>query len=211
MFYLDQSIKKYLDDLSAKLPAPGGGSVAALTGALAAGLVSMVCNFTIGNPKFPDSQEECKGMLSSVTSIKEELSKLIDEDVRVYGKVSLAYRLPKDTEEQKVKRAVAIQNVLKEAERIPEHILKLSYNLLELSARLVEAGNPGLITDTGMAAILSYSAMESALLNVEINLSRMVDKEFIEKTRSDLSLLMEKGRGIRDEITTKVNAKLAEV
>jgi len=128
MLYIEQSIKKYLEDLSAKLPAPGGGSVAALTGALAGGLISMVCNFTIGNPKFPDLQQnECMGILSSAGSVREELCRLIDEDVRVYGKVSIAYKLPKDTEEQKAKRAIVIQEVLKEAMQVPEQILKLSY------------------------------------------------------------------------------------
>jgi len=204
MLYIDQSIKKYIEDLSAKLPAPGGGSVAALTGALAAGLISMVCNFTIGNPRFSDSQEECRGMLSSVSGIKDELSKLIDEDVRVYGKVSLAYKLPKETEEQKIKRAIAVQKALKEAIQVPQQVLRLSFQILEFSARLVEIGNPGLITDTGMAAILSHSAMESALFNVEINLSNIDDREFVEKTRCALNPLMEKGRKIKEEVVAKV-------
>jgi len=206
MLYIEQSIKKYLEDLSAKLPAPGGGSVAALTGALAGGLISMVCNFTIGNPKFPDLQQnECMGILSSAGSVREELCRLIDEDVRVYGKVSIAYKLPKDTEEQKAKRAIVIQEVLKEAMQVPEQILKLSYQLLELAEKLLEAGNPGLITDTGMAAVLSCAAMESALLNVEINLSSITDKEFTEKTRIALKPLMAKGGAIKYEVVKKIN------
>jgi len=98
-----------------------------------------------------------------------------------------------------------IQEVLKEAMQVPEQILKLSYQLLELAEKLLEAGNPGLITDTGMAAVLSCAAMESALLNVEINLSSITDKEFTEKTRIALKPLMVKGGAIKYEVVKKIN------
>ncbi len=206
MLYLDQSIKKYLDDLSAKLPAPGGGSVAALTGALSASLVCMVCNFTIGNPKFTSS--EVGGILSSVNEIRVELSKLIDEDVKVYSKVSLVYKLPRNSGEEKAKREIAIQKALKEAMNVPFRILKLSYGLVEKSNHLIEIGNTGLITDTGMAAILGYSAMESARLNVEINLAGIKDEGFKAKIRSEMKPLIEKARHIMDEVSVKVEGQV---
>lgn len=206
--YIDQSIKKYLEDLGTKLPAPGGGSAAALVGAIAAGLASMVCNFTIGNEKFADSQEEARGILSLVTGLQQELCRLIDEDVKAYGKVNLAYKLPKNTEEEKVKRALAIQKALKEAMRVPMQIAHASFQLLEVSERLMEIGNPGLITDTGMVAILAYAALESARLNVEINLASITDKEFVQQKRAVLNPLMEKGRLIKDEVSKKVEAQV---
>lgn len=210
MLYIEQSIKKYLEDLSAKLPTPGGGSIAALIGALASGLASMVCNFTIGNEKFANSQEEARGILSSVTGLREESSKLVDEDARVYGKVNLAYKLPKNTEEEKVKRALAIQKALKEAMHVPMRIVQISYQILESSSRLVEIGNPMLITDTGMVAILAYAAMESARLNVEINLKSITDKEFIQQKRTVLNPLLEKGRAIKDEVIKKVEGQIVK-
>jgi len=206
--YIDQSIKKYLEDLSAKLPAPGGGSVSALIGALAAGLACMVCNFTIGNEKFADSQEETKGILSLITGLKEELCKLVDEDTKVYGKVNLAYKLPKNTEEEKVKRALAIQKALKEAMQVPMRIAQISFQLLAAASRLVEISNPGLITDTGMIAILAYAALESARLNVEINLASITDKGFVQQKRTILNPLMEKGRLIKDEVSKKVEVQV---
>lgn len=210
MLYLEQPIKKYLDDLSAKLPAPGGGSVAALTGALSASLISMVCNFTIGNPKFASSQEESGGILSSVNEIKLEMSKLIDEDVKAYSKLSLVLKLPKDTGEQKTSREIAVQRALKEAMEIPLRIARLSYALIEKSNRLLEMGNPGLITDTGMAAILACSAMESARLNVEINLAGIKDEILKTKIRSELNSLIEKGRQLTDEVKAKVEAQVVK-
>ncbi len=207
MLYIESSIKKYLEDLSAKLPAPGGGSVAALVGALAAGLGSMVCNFTIGNEKFA-SQEETKGVLSMVAGLQEELCKLVDEDTKVYGKVNLAYRLPKNTEEEKVRRALAIQKALKQAIPVPMRIAQVSYQLLETSLQLLEIGNPMLITDTGMVAILAYAALESARLNVEINLSSITDEEFVKQKRAVLNPLMEKGKAIKDEVVKKVEEKI---
>ena len=208
MLYLDQSIKKYLDDLSAKLPAPGGGSVAALTGALSAGLISMVCNFTIGNPKFISSEKEVGGILSSANGIKLEMSKLIDEDARVYSKLSLVLKLPKDTGEQKASREIAVQKALKEAMEVPLCIAKLSYVLIESCSCLLEIGNPGLITDTGMAAILAFSAMESARLNVEINLAGIKDEIFKAKIRFEINPLVEKSKLIRDEIVKKTEAQV---
>jgi len=206
--YIEQSIKKYLNDLGAKLPTPGGGSAAALTGALAGSLALMVCNFTIGNEKFAGSQEEAKGTLSLVTELQEELLKLVDEDTKVYGKVNLAYKLPKNAEEEKIRRALAIQKALKEAMQIPMKIAQVSYQLLEISDRLVEIGNPGLITDTGMVAILAYAAIESARLNVEINLASITDEEFVKQKRAVLNPLMEKGIAIKDEVIKKVEAQI---
>ena len=168
----------------------------------------MVCNFTIGNEKFADSQEETKGILSLITGLKEELCKLVDEDTKVYGKVNLAYKLPKNTEEEKVKRALAIQKALKEAIPVPMRIAQISYQLLESSLQLVEIGNPGLITDTGMVAILGWAALESARLNVEINLASITDEEFVQQKRVALSPLMEKGKAIKDDVAKKVEAQV---
>jgi len=203
MRYIEQSIKKYLEDLSAKLPAPGGGSVAALTGALAGGLISMVCNFTIGNPKLPE-QEEAKDILFQAAEVGDKLSLLVDEDINVYKKVNAAYKLPKGTGKERTKRSSAIQNALREAEKVPEQILKCSCRLLELSEKLLRTGNPSLITDTGIAALLAYAAMESALLNVEINLGSITDKNYSLKIRSGLKPFMEKGRIIRDAVVSRV-------
>jgi len=201
--YLEQPIKKYLEDLGARLPSPGGGSAAALVGALGTSLASMSCNFTAGNLKFEGNEAEIKGILSNLSGMTVEFEQLIDEDAKAYAKVTLAYKLSKNTFEEKEKRRAAIQKALNEAMVVPTRIAKLASEILDISSRLIDIANPGLITDTAMSAILAFACLESAVLNVEINLYALDDKDFIQKTQSELNQLIEKGRVLKEEVSAK--------
>ena len=198
------TLKKYLDDLAAKLPAPGGGSAAALTAATGAALISMVANFTIGKEKYKFVEEEIKKVLSSSEDLRQKLINLVDEDVTAYKKLSSAYKLSKDSPEDKRKREQAMQEGLKEALATPLEVCKLSHQAVKLCPVMSEKGNANLISDVGVAVALLASAFQSALLNVEINLKSIKDNEFILKIREVLKPIEEEVEIINQEVGAEV-------
>ena len=181
--YIERKYQDYFDDLAAKKPAPGGGSAAAAAGALGVSLLSMVANFTIGKEKYKDVEAEIQQILDTAEKSRAELQKLIDEDVAAYQKVSAAYKMPKDTEEDKRARTEAIQTALKDAMAVPLAICRNLFEAARLCEPLLEKGNINLVSDVGVAAEFIASGFAAALLNVEINLSGIKDRLEMSCTR----------------------------
>ena len=193
---IDKKVSNFLDELASNSPTPGGGSVAALAGALGAALISMVGNLTVGKKKYEDVEEDIKKIISSSEKLRYELSQLIEEDVKVFNNFMATYKMPKDTEDEKKMRAKKIQKALVEAAKVP---LKTAYkclDILSLSKEVAEKGNINVVSDAGVAVLMAEAALESAILNVKINLRMIKD----EKVRTELSssikeiLLKEKGQ-----------------
>ena len=161
--YINQSIKKYLDDLAAKLPAPGGGSAAALTASLGAALISMVANFTVGKPKYAQYEKEIKEILEKSEKLKGEFSNLIDLDVEAYKSKNI-----------------------RDALDVPFMVARLCFEGIKLCPPLIKKGNINLISDVAVAAILLESAFASAYFNVEINLKSLADKKLAKAIRKEL-------------------------
>ncbi len=157
--YRNKILKTYLDDLAAKKPAPGGGSAAALVGALAAALLSMVANFTIGKDKYLAYEKEIKEVLRKSESIRKRLLQLVDLDVAVYMCVVAA----RDKSQSRQKIA------LKKAACVPTEVARLCYEAINLCPTLAEKGNKNLISDVEVAAEFLLAAFNSALINVKIN------------------------------------------
>jgi formiminotetrahydrofolate cyclodeaminase len=189
------SLKPYLNDLAGRKPAPGGGSAAALAAATGAALISMVCNFTVGKEKYKAVEAEIKEMLSSAEGLRAEFMDLVDKDVAAYKKVSSAYTMPKETDDEKKIRGRSIQEALKEALAVPLEVCICCYRAMKLCPEVGKKGNSNLVSDVGVAIALLESAFRSALLNVEINLSAIKDKECIVEVRRVLDPL-EKETGI---------------
>ena len=162
--YQNESIKKYLDDLAAKLPAPGGGSAASLTAALGAALLSMVINFTLGKPKYAKYEQELKEMLEVSEQLRKGFLDLVDEDVAAYKS----------------------KDVRKSLE-VPLRVCRLCADAIMLSPDLIQKGNRNLISDVACAAVLLESAFSSAFYNVEINLKLLDDKELSDTLRKELT------------------------
>ena len=161
--YKTQSLTEYLDDLSAKLPAPGGGSAAALNAAMAVSLVSMVVNFTLGKPKYVVFQAELKDILAKSNEFRMDFLNLVDLDVLAY--------LSKD-----IKKALDVSLTL----------ARKSYQAAKLCPPLVKKGNVNLISDVAVAAVFLESAFTSACFNVEINLKNLGDKKLTQRVRKEL-------------------------
>ena len=164
MSYKDETLKKYLDDLAAKLPAPGGGSAAALTAALGASLISMVVNFTVGKPKYARFEEELKIILEKSEKLREEFLRLVDLDVIAYESKNM-----------------------RDALDVPFMVARLCFEGIRLCPPLVTKGNVNLISDVAVAAILLESAFACAYFNVEINLKSLGDKKLTESIRKELT------------------------
>lgn len=206
--YAEGKFREYLDDLAAGKPAPGGGSAAAAAGALGVGLLSMVANFTTGREKYKNVEAEIRKVLYSSEKLRGELQKLIDEDILAYQKVSSAYKMPKETEEDKKARTEAIQTALKDAMAVPLAACRNLFEATKLCRPLLEKGNQNLVSDVGVAAELIASAFESALLNVEINLSAIRDRDFADEISKELSAKGKQIQVIRENIVKQVKEKI---
>jgi formiminotetrahydrofolate cyclodeaminase len=202
--YLNMPVNKYLDDLAAKLPAPGGGSASALAGAAGAALFCMVANFTAGNEKYGDVQEEIIGILKKLETIKKRLAELVDEDVLLYSEVSKAYKFAKNTEEEKKARSEAIQEAVKNALQVPIEILTNCAKAMSVAERLLEIGNKNLSSDIGVGVRLLEAGFDGAVINVDINIALIKDEKYIEKKRNEVNELKIQTDGISERIMKKM-------
>jgi glutamate formiminotransferase/formiminotetrahydrofolate cyclodeaminase len=191
-------VKGFLSELASSSPAPGGGSVAALSGSLGAALSSMVCNLTLGKEKYMDVQDEIKAALKKSEKIKKDLIKLIDKDTEAFNDVFRAFKMPKETDEQKEKRKGAIQNGYKIAAKVPIETAKLCGEVLDVALIVAEKGNKNSITDSAVSAIMAQAGVDSAILNVKINLGSIKDGGFVKEVNNQISELQK-----TSEIKTK--------
>jgi methenyltetrahydrofolate cyclohydrolase len=186
----DKSIQQFLDELSSKAPTPGGGSAAAIMGAQSAALTSMVCNLTIGKPKYTEVENDMQALLQQSEALRKELTGMIKADVDVFNQLMATYGLPKETEDQKTLRSTAIQKALREATEIPLACAKACAEAIKLSRIAAEKGNSAAISDAGVAVMAAYSGLKSAALNVYINAGSLKDRDFADATLSQLENIL---------------------
>jgi len=197
--YINDSIKKYIDDLASRQPAPGGGSAAALCGAVGTALLEMVCNFTVGNKKYADAEQNIKGYLSSLACIQQGFESLIDEDVKTYSAIRDAF---------KSKEKIIIDNALKQGYNICLKICVLSKDGLNIASELPEKGNVNLITDVGCGAELLNASFNSGVFNCDINLKGIEDIDFTEKQRPVLDALKREAEGLYKVVIAKTKERM---
>ena len=202
--YKNKAISEYLKELSSKAPIPGGGSAAALVGAVGASLIAKVANFTIGKEKYKDFEKEVTEILAGSKKMRDELHELCSEDAKAYKTLSEAFKLPKDAKD----RTKKVQDALKAAMSVPLDICRRSHEAMKLCEPLADKGNVNLITDVGDAVFLLDSAFQAALLNVEINLKYIKDKDFIINTRKILQPLEEDIKDVKKEVLKTVEEKM---
>ena len=174
-----RSLTAFLDDLASSSPAPGGGAVAALAGALGAALTAMVCNLTIGKKKYADVEEELKPVRTSAEELRSTFTQLVERDTLAFQKVIEAYGLPKDSDPQKALRSAAVTEATKEAALVPLEVMKHCIDALALAQQVASKGNSSSISDAGVSALMLHAACEGAALNVKINLGTLSDSDFV--------------------------------
>lgn len=175
-------IKRFLDKVASDSPTPGGGSASALVGALSASLVAMVAG--LSSKKDKEKQKEMGEIKKKALTLQRRLSLAVDEDAKSFEEVIHAFRLPRKTERERIRRIRAIQKAYQKATVTPQLVCQESIQLLEYSRRLILKGNPNAASDTGAAAFLADAALAGGLLNIGINLVPVTDKVFLKKMRS---------------------------
>ena len=204
----EKPVTTFLDELASSAPAPGGGSVAAISGALGAALVSMVCNLTLGKKGYEEVQGDIQDLLAQSEALRAELTDLVEEDVKAYTGYSVAAKMPRGTDEEKAQRATAMQAALKTATDVPLSIAETAVKVMDLCMPAAEKGNKWAVSDAGVAVLMAEAALRSAALNVLINLGSLKDEAFVADRRAKLESLLE-GKGVmRDEIYDYVVSKL---
>lgn len=207
MKLVDLTVKDYLDVLKSDAPAPGGGSVSALSAAQGVGLVAMVADLTIGKEKYTEYDEACRAAKEKALSLYAQLVEGIDKDTEAFNKVSAAYKLPKDTDEQKAARSAAIRAANVGATEVPFETVKLCLEGLKVTETIVGKSNPNAASDLGVAALNLLAGIKGAWLNVKINLPGIKDEELKAKFEGGAELAAE-AEAIAKEIYEKVLASL---
>ena len=208
----DLKLTEFLEKLSSNAPAPGGGSAAALAAATAASLTCMVFNLTIGKKLYNEAtteiQSKIKLELEKASNLNVLFIELMDKDSEAFTDVITALKMPKETEEEKAKRQVAIQKGYVVALEVPLELATSAYGLYSSNEVAAAYGNKNAITDAGVAALMLQSAIEGAILNVKINLSSIKDERFKEKALEHCEKIIKDGAMRKEEIMSLVNSKL---
>jgi formiminotetrahydrofolate cyclodeaminase len=205
---LDQSVREFSEGLASKRPTPGGGSAAALGGALGAGLVSMVCRYTVGRERYADVEGAMRRVLSRSEELRGALEDAVEADVAAYGSYSAAQSMPKETEDQQRARNDALQAALRRSTEVPLAVAEHCAGLLEIAAEAAELGNRFLISDAAVGAELAAAARAAAELNVRLNLGGLEDESFAGDCRARLDAIS--GRVGERELVDRAQRAVAE-
>ena len=205
---LDFNLREFANELSVDSPAPGGGSTAALCGALSASLSSMVSNLTVGKKEYKNVQKDVKEIAVKAQSLKDEFLRAVDLDTIAFNKLMEAYRLPKKTEEQKEERAQAVEKALKEATLVPFGVLEKSIKALDLAREIALKGNKNSLSDAGVAGLTAQAAAEGGYYNIKINLPNLQDNKFKSKIKKQAASLKKKAVKLGDELREIIEKEL---
>jgi formiminotetrahydrofolate cyclodeaminase len=199
----EHSIQLFLDQLASKSPTPGGGSSAAIMGAMGAALLSMVCNLTIGKKNYEPVSEEMAEALQRSEALRIELLDMVAADVEAFDQVMAAYRLPKDSDADKALRSDRIQDALKMATAVPLRCARACASLIELSEAVARHGNKNVISDAGVAVVSAHAALRGAALNVHVNVGAIRDGDFTAASIAELEAIMV-GQNERTELIYRI-------
>jgi len=203
-----QNIKMFLDELASNSPAPGGGSVAALAGALGAALTSMVCNLTKTKQGYESVQDEIAEVLEKSEGLRKDLTDLIDKDTEAFNEVMKALKMPKETEDQKEQRRNAMQTAFKQASEVPLQTARKCVQILDVAYIVAVKGNKNSISDAAVSALMAQTGVQAAMLNVRINISSIKDLEYVNQVTSELDELLQNTMQKSTEILNIVEKNL---
>lgn len=204
IMFKKMTIQEFTEKLASSAPTPGGGGAAALSAALGAALNCMVLNLTIGKKVYEEYDDTTKRLiqksLEKAEEAKNEFIEFIDKDADAFQKISSAFKMPKETEEQKKERKMAIAEGYKAAAGIPSELCKRACNVYQLIKTACIYGNKNLISDAGAAAIQIHSAIETSVLNIYINLSGIKDSELKYKLKEEADSMLKQSEHEKQEI-----------
>lgn len=203
------SIETFLDELASSNATPGGGSAAAIIGAMGAALAAMVCNLTIGKKKYAEVEDDMKVLLARAEALRHKLTGMIEDDVKAFDAVMGAYGMPKETDADKAARAAAIQDGLKLATDVPLRCCQAAREVIDIAAEIGAKGNLGVISDAGVGVLAAYAALRSAALNVYTNAKLIADKDFTAAKLKELESLLSGAERTTEDAYELVKGKLS--
>jgi formiminotetrahydrofolate cyclodeaminase len=199
------SVKEFLAKTAGSDPVPGGGSIAALNAAIASALTEMVANLTIGKKKYEDKEELMKKIAGIAGSYQVSFIEDIDADSDAYNRVFDAFRLPKETDEEKTERSNRIQAATRIAAEIPMEVARKAVYIMDIIAQVAANGNQNAVTDACVAMMTARTAAMAAILNVKINLSSIKDMEYAALMTREANYLENEAMSKEQELLSKVN------
>ena len=205
---VDMTCTGFANETASESPAPGGGSISAYMGALAAALGTMVANLSSHKPGWDERWEEFSKWAEQGQALKDELLHLVDEDTNAFNKIMNAFGLPKKTDEEKAARTAAIQEATKYAIEVPFRTMKKSFETFGIVKAMVETGNPNSVTDAAVGALCARSAVMGAWLNVRINAASLKDRDFVDKVLAEAKQLAEKAMQTEAEVLKMADEKI---
>ncbi|MGQ9558841.1 MAG: cyclodeaminase/cyclohydrolase family protein [Desulfurispora sp.] len=208
MQLLDMTVREFLQEVASDSPAPGGGSVAALAGALGAALAGMVAGLSTGKAA-AGAGSQMQQLQAQAARLQEALARAVEEDTLAFQRVMQAYRLPRGTVEEKAARSAAIQQALQGAAEHPLQVAGQCIEVLRLCREAALAGNQNALSDAAVGALLAHSGLVGALYNVAINLASIKDAQFVTTSREQVGALLAQGEAVLDQVRAAVREALA--
>jgi formiminotetrahydrofolate cyclodeaminase len=204
MKLVDRTISSFAEVLASSEPAPGGGSAAALEGAVAAALVEMVTALTIGKKKYAEFDDFNKQTAAQAEKLRLQFTDVIDRDTEAFNGVSAVFAMPKETDEEKSARSAAMQEALKACTLTPFEMMQCALDVLELADKMLGKSNTSAVSDLGVSALSAKAAVQGAWLNILINISGIKDEAFTAKYRSEGEAILKKALPLADKIYASV-------
>ena len=204
----DLTVKDFLDKVACSDPVPGGGSIAALNGALASSLSTMVARLTVGKKGYEVSEEVMQHAQTITLRLLDEFMALIDKDSAAYNEVFAYFKLPKTTDEEKAARSAAIQKATKQAALVPLEVARKALDMMSVIADVARLGNRNAVTDACVAMMSARTAVLGALLNVRINLGSLKDRDFVLQLQTEADAIEQTACQREKELLDAVNQDL---
>jgi formiminotetrahydrofolate cyclodeaminase len=203
-------VDTFLDELASGAPTPGGGSAAAVMGAMGAALVSMVCNVTIGKKGYEVVDAEMKSVRTESEGVRRRLTAMVAADVAAFDGLMAAYRLPKQSDEDKSRRDDAIELNLRTATESPLQCARACAEVIALARRAAMYGYMGVISDAGVGVLAAHAALRSAALNVYINVPSLKDRTFASLATAEIEKLLDQSAAETEAVFALVRDKLGK-
>jgi len=201
---MTETMEDFLRRLGEASPAPGGGSAAALCGAIAASLAGMVAGLAMGKQGYESVQLDCRDLALKAEALRRRFVELVTLDEDAFVDVSLAYKMPKTSDSERLKRKEAIQHALREATLVPLETMERAVEALQVAQGALQKGARSAFTDAGAASLIAQSCLRAASLNVAVNLASIEDSKFREESGARSKALLERGaavaRALDDEV-----------
>lgn len=197
---INMTLEEFLKETASNSPAPGGGSVSALAGALGAALSCMVGNLSIGKDTEKEEKIRIQGKVKICEDLVSSLKDAVDKDTEAFNKVMAAFKMPKETDEDKKARSLAIQEGMKEAAELPYETAVLCIDVMNMAIDMLKEGNKNAASDAAVSGFMGYAALNGAIYNVKINLNSIKDTEYVNVMKPKVEALVAEGEMLLSKI-----------